>query len=281
MRVRRAAPGRLAALAAHAPAALALATLMLAALAGCASRRPVSPRFTYTRREFQELAKTLPPQTAARALAEPARFLSLVAEALEAPAGVLLLVDKDHGLERSWTPADLVDLPRGRLTLTRAGLRLRSVALEDLAEMSEAAGVDGVTLPISSTWRSWDTQAALRDRALATQPREEVDRELAPPGHSQHQLGTVIDFGSIDDSFADTPAGRWMAASAWRYGWSLSYPRGREDETGYRWESWHYRWIGRPAAELVRSFFGDSQQQFLAFWTSAESGLRAKLRASD
>ena len=255
------------------------ALLLLAALAGCASRQPVSPRFTYTRSEFSALAATLPPEASVQARAEPARFLELLAGALGSPAGVLLLVDKAHGLDRSWIPPDLVDLHPGKLSLSKTGLRLRSVVMEDLLAMSDAARADGAAVTISSTWRSWDTQAALRARALESQPPEQVDRELAAPGHSQHQLGTVIDLGSIDDSFADTAAGRWMAANAWRFGWSLSYPQGRENETGYRWESWHYRWIGRPAAELVHSFFGDSQQGFLEFYAAGERGFRAKLRA--
>jgi D-alanyl-D-alanine carboxypeptidase len=259
-------------------ARLALPLLAVAALAGCAARQPVSPRFTYTLKEFQALAATLPEEASERALAEPARFLDLVAGSLASPEGTLLLVDKTHGLERSWNPADLVDLPRGTLRLSKDGLRLRSVVLDDLVSMSDAARADGFTLTVSSAWRSWDTQAALRSRALATQPREQVDRELAAPGHSQHQLGTAIDFGSIDDSFAETAAGRWMAANAWRYGWSLSYPQGREAETGYRWESWHYRWLGRSAAALVHEFFGDSQQRFLEFWAAGEAGLRSKLR---
>jgi len=259
--------------------ALALAAVTALTLAaGCSSRRPVSSRFTYTVTEYRALAKSLPEEAAARALADPSRFLDLAAGALAAPDGTLLLVDKAHGLERSWTPPDLVDLPRTRLSLSKDGLSLRSVVIDDLVAMSDAARADGATLTVSSAWRSWETQVALRSRALATQPREQVDRELAAPGHSQHQLGTVVDLGSIDDSFADTPAGKWMAANAWRYGWSLSYPQGREAETGYRWESWHYRWLGRSAAELVHGFFGDSQQRFLEFWAAAEAGLRARLR---
>lgn len=259
----------------------ALVAPLALALAGCGSGRPLSPRFTYTPKEFRSLAATLPADAAPRALAEPARFLELLAGALEAPDGVLLLVDKAHGLDPAWTPPDLRDLSAERLSLSRAGLRLRAVALADLASMSDAARADGVVLTVSSAWRSWQTQAALREAALKTQPLAQVDRELAAAGHSQHQLGTAIDLGPIDDSFADTAAGRWMAANAWRYGWSLSYPRDGESETGYRWESWHYRWIGRPAAELVHSFFGDSQQRFLEFLASAGAGVRAKLRPAN
>jgi D-alanyl-D-alanine carboxypeptidase len=261
--------------------ALLPALLLLAVLAGCASRQPVSPRFSITLQELRGLAAALPQEISARVTAEPRRFLDLLADALASPAGTLPLVDKAHGLERSWTPPDLVDLSRQGLSQSKTGLRLRSIVLDDLVAMSDAARADGAMLTVSSAWRSWETQAALRDAALSRQPREVVERELAAPGHSQHQLGTVIDLGAIDDSFADTPAGRWMAANAWRYGWSQSYPKDREIETGYRWESWHYRWIGRPAAELVHVFFGDSQQRFLEFYTTGEAGFRAKLRAVD
>jgi len=244
---------------------MAAAFLVLAALAGCTAARPVSPRFTLRQRDLPDLAARLPADAAARMSAEPRRFLDLLADAMASPEDTLRLVDKAHGLDPSYEPADLSDLGGRGLELSKHGLRLRAVALDDLLAMSAAARADGVTLVASSTYRSYAQQRDLWRAALATQPRAVVERELAPPGHSQHQLGTVVDFGSIDDAFAATDAGRWMADHAWRFGWSLSYPEGHEGETGYRWESWHFRWIGRPAAELVRDFFGGSQQALLSF----------------
>ncbi len=245
-------------------AALAFA-LGAAALTGCAARQPVSPRFTILPRDLPQLAAALPADAAARMTAEPRRFLDLLADALSAPAGTLTLVDKSHGLEPSYEPDDLADLAGRGLILSKAGLRLREVVFGDLLAMSAAAQADGVDLVVSSTFRTYEQQESLWRQELAIMPRAEVERELAPPGHSQHQLGTVVDFGSIDDTFAATDQGRWMAANAWRFGWSLSYPEGREGETGYRWESWHFRWIGRSGAALVRDFFGGSQQAFLEF----------------
>lgn len=75
----------------------------------------------------------------------------------------------------------------------------------------------------------------------------------APPGASQHQLGTVIDLGSIDDSYADTAEGKWMFKNAWKYGWSLSYPKDMEHITGYKWESWHYRYLGVEACKFQKN----------------------------
>jgi D-alanyl-D-alanine carboxypeptidase len=95
--------------------------------------------------------------------------------------------------------------------------------------------------------------------------QEAADRESARPGHSQHQTGLVVDFGSIDDSFAATAAGRWITANASRFGWSLSYPNGYEDVTGYRWESWHYRYVGREIAAFINNYFDGIQQYALRF----------------
>jgi D-alanyl-D-alanine carboxypeptidase len=95
--------------------------------------------------------------------------------------------------------------------------------------------------------------------------QEAADRESARPGCSQHQTGLVVDFGSIDDSFAQTAAGRWMAANAARFGWSLSFPDGYEAVTGYRWESWHYRYVGKEIAAFIDNYFDGIQQYALRF----------------
>ncbi len=213
-------------------ARLFAAFLVLGALVGCAARRPASPRFTFVQRDLPGLAAQLPADAAAAMRAEPGRFLDLLADALASPEGTLWLVDKAHGLDPAYEPDDLGDLAGRGLELSKSRLRLRAVALDDLLAMSAAARADGVTLVVSSTYRSFDQQGDLWRAALASQPRAVVERELAPPGHSQHQLGTVIDFGSIDDSFAATDAGRWMADNAWRFGWSLSYPEGHEERDG-------------------------------------------------
>lgn len=256
----------------HRARSLAASILALAlGVGGCSAKaKAVDPHFTVTSAELKQLASTLPPDAASRLLAEPGAFLRLMAGALDTPQDALALVDKAHGLKSNWKPDDLVDLDPKSVTVTRKGLRLRSAAAADLAAMSAAARADGIDLPVSSTYRSYDYQATLWKHSLETQPREKVERELAEPGHSQHQLGTAIDFGTIDPSFANTAAASWLLASAWRYGYTLSFPRGQEAEaeTGYVWEPWHYRWLGRSAAQLVHDLFADSQQRFLEFFAA-------------
>jgi D-alanyl-D-alanine carboxypeptidase len=65
-----------------------------------------------------------------------------------------------------------------------------------------------------------------------------------------------------------------MTGNAGNFGWSLSYPRGKEAETGYVWESWHWRWIGNCAVKMQNEFFDGSQQQMLMFWDENAPVLR-------
>jgi D-alanyl-D-alanine carboxypeptidase len=176
------------------------------------------------------------------------------------------LVDKQHSLPAHYAPANLVTLTdSGPYRVNRAGLMLRKDAADSLAEMAAAAGADGITLVASSAYRSYDYQEQVYNRNVREMGQEAADRESARPGRSQHQTGLVLDFGSIDDSFAGTAAGRWMASHASRFGWSLSFPDGYEAVTGYRWESWHYRYVGRELAAFIDAYFGGIQQYALRF----------------
>jgi D-alanyl-D-alanine carboxypeptidase len=176
-----------------------------------------------------------------------------------------LLVDKEHPLSENYEPDDLTELKNSSYRVNRNGLFLRRAAESSLEEMAAAAAKEGLTLTASSAYRSYDYQVQVYERNVRQMGREEADRESARPGHSQHQLGLVVDFGSITDAFARTAEGRWLAVNASRFGWSLSYPDGHEEITGYRWESWHYRYAGRQLAEFIDTYFDGIQQYALRF----------------
>ena len=95
---------------------------------------------------------------------------------------------------------------------------------------------------------------------------EEAERESARAGTSQHQAGCAIDFGNIEDSFINTKEGLWLSENAHKYGWSLSFPKGYEDVTGYRWECWHYRYLGKTFLEIQQKWFNNIQQFALEFF---------------
>lgn len=179
---------------------------------------------------------------------------------------LLFLVDKKHFLESDYAPHSLVPLKKNNFfNINRNDLSLRREAFDALLEMSKAASNDGISLSVSSSYRSYAYQKKVFEKWIAIDGIEEAERESARPGTSQHQLGTVIDFGSIDDNFAKTKMCAWLNENASRFGWSLSFPRTYEAETGYRWESWHFRYIGKKACALQKKYFNDIQQFMLEF----------------
>ncbi|MDR0540196.1 MAG: M15 family metallopeptidase [Spirochaetaceae bacterium] len=198
--------------------------------------------------------------------AEESYFLTALSAVLAGDPALYLLVDKTHPFDPlKYAPDDLVELTGGTYRASRSGLKLRREAAAALERMARAALAEGVTLTASSAYRSYEYQVEVYARNVKMSGQETADRESAKPGYSQHQTGLVVDFGSITDAFAETAAGKWMRNNAARFGWSLSFPAGYEEVTGYRWESWHYRYTGETLAAFIDTYFGGIQQYALQF----------------
>jgi len=203
----------------------------------------------------------------------PEEFLEdlykVLAEEEKMPADDLslyYLIDKKHNVGSDYVPKNLVKLVKNDdYIINKNTLSLRPDAAEALKVMAQASKKDGVTLDVSSTYRSYEYQKALFQHWVDVDGLEEAERESARAGTSQHQLGVAVDFGSIDDDFDLTPAGKWIYKHGSEYGWSLSFPKGYEDVTGYRWECWHFRYIGKPACDFQKKWFSDIQQFMLEF----------------
>jgi len=196
-------------------------------------------------------------------------FVSEIAAILQTDPYLWKLVDKKNDLGEFYAPGDLVELKSGSYLVNRTGLMLRKAAADSLEEMAAASKKEGVTLTASSAYRSYSYQVQVYERIVREMGKEEADRESARPGFSQHQLGLVVDFGSISDAFTGTKEEVWLTQNAWRYGWSISFPEGMEEVTGYRWESWHYRYVGKELAKFINNYFEGIQQyalQFLKEW---------------
>jgi D-alanyl-D-alanine carboxypeptidase len=194
----------------------------------------------------------------------PGFILDLLA-CLEADPFLRRLVDKSHALPQGYEPEDLMELAGGSYNINRRGLMLRSAAAASLERMAAASRADGAVLLAASAYRSYDYQVEVYARNVASDGQEEADRVSARPGYSQHQTGLALDFGPIDNSFAETSGGRWVRSNAARFGWSLSFPEGYEAITGYSWESWHYRYVGPELAAFIDAYFDGIQQYALQF----------------
>jgi D-alanyl-D-alanine carboxypeptidase len=215
-----------------------------------------------------ETAET-PEKFMRKILNNEAQFLSDIKNVFGGDKFLYLLIDKTHALPDSYEPEDLIELQNGNYRVSRNGLKLRQAASAALLEMALAARNEGVTLVVSSTYRSESYQKTVYERIVREEGREQADRESARPGHSQHQSGLVVDFGSITDEFAGTSAGRWLLKNANTFGWSLSFPDGYESVTGYRWECWHYRYVGRELCDIFSEYFDGIQQYGLEFLYAA------------
>jgi D-alanyl-D-alanine carboxypeptidase len=232
---------------------------------GFEAERPVHPFFDLDLEDLKALLQDQPPTVRRAVLERPEYFLELIRRAVALPEWALVLVDKEHNLPADYAPEDLVDLRDYDLHLNRDSLQLSRACMPAVLAMTEAARIDGIELVYSSTYRSYDYQKRLYENYVAKYGQEEADRFSAHPGTSQHQLGTAIDFGSITPEFEDTPAGKWLSQHAWEYGFSLSYPEGFEDVTGYMFEIWHYRYITATGTRLEGEFFGGIQQYLTEF----------------
>jgi D-alanyl-D-alanine carboxypeptidase len=213
-------------------------------------------------------------KVAASALESPAFIIELLVVLQQDPY-TYRLVDKQHALPLDYEPDDLVPLTGGTYRLGRDGLMLRRIASEAFNEMAAAAAREGVVFTVGSAYRSAAYQAQVYEREVRTYGQETADRQSARPGTSQHQLGLVADFAPIDDAFAKTPASQWLLRNAGRFGFSLSFPDGYEEVTGYRWESWHYRYVGREMTAFIDTYFDGIQQyalQFIHAWQQQSGG---------
>ncbi|WP_420642793.1 M15 family metallopeptidase [Candidatus Leptofilum sp.] len=175
------------------------------------------------------------------------------------------IVTQTYGLSREYAPQDLVLLTDYLPVDVTLGFptELRQIALQPLIQMIADMQSAGLQPRILSGYRSYAAQAISWDKWN----REEPERAAilsARPGHSEHQLGTTVDFGSpelagivgIPDIqfhtyFYQTSEGVWLAQNAHRYGFTLSYPRGALEMTGFYYEPWHFRYVGEEMATLL------------------------------
>ena len=186
----------------------------------------------------------------------------------------LILVNKTHTVGAELVPTDLVDVSNTRWD-GRATQQMRecaAYALEALFIEMKAAGYTDVS--VTSAYRSYEYQDQLYSsyvsQEMAAGIGEEeakaiVDTYSARPGTSEHQTGLCCDMHdlpSADQAFENQPAYAWLKENAWKFGFIERFPKGKEEVTGYSFEPWHYRFVGRRAAALIHSR-GITLEEFL------------------
>lgn len=169
------------------------------------------------------------------------------------PDSIYVLVDKFNQLDEEFVPYDL-EMIHEKCNPMR--LLLRREARIAFEEMCCCADQQGIQLEAVSAFRSYSYQSMIYmknwtgDTSLEEYQRER-DRVSARPGHSEHQTGLAVDINDLEESFADTEAGQWLAINAHCFGFILRYPKGKESITGYDYEPWHFRYLGKELAEII------------------------------
>ena len=127
-----------------------------------------------------------------------------------------------------------------------------------LKDMFAAAAAEGHSLMVGSAYRSAGLQALYFNNYVQASGPELANQYSAHPGESEHQLGLSVDISTVSrqcylsECFISTPDGEWLANNAYKYGFFMRYPKGKEAITGYNFEPWHYRYVGIELATAIR-----------------------------
>lgn len=174
------------------------------------------------------------------------------------PTNQLALVNKEHYLPSWYTPELVrpdVSFVFGDQELNKA--YMRPEAARHLERLFEAAERDGINILATSGYRSYERQQTLFQQEVEESGREQAKQVVAIPGTSEHQTGLSMDItsASVDyhlvQRFGNTEEGKWLENNAYKYGFILRYPEGKQEVTGYQYEPWHFRYVGERYARII------------------------------
>lgn len=157
----------------------------------------------------------------------------------------ILIVNKSYPLPKDYVPTNTYKDATG---LNYCSECINVDAYEKYKLMKADMASLGMNIWIQSGYRSYSLQESLYNKYVNRDGKLAADTYSARPGHSEHQTGLAFDLNSISDDFQYTSEGKWISENAWRYGFILRYPKSKESITGYKYESWHLRYVGEDLA---------------------------------
>lgn len=162
----------------------------------------------------------------------------------------LLLVNKSNPISEDYKPNKLVKPKVQFLKDTKDESRyMDEVAANALEELFKCAKKEGIILIGSSAYRSYESQVKIYNENVLEKGIDYANKYVAIPGKSEHQTGLSIDVTNKSRAFGKTSIeAQWLANNAHRFGFILRYPEGKEDVTGYNYEPWHIRYVGKEPA---------------------------------
>lgn len=146
----------------------------------------------------------------------------------------ILIANKTYALSSNYAPGGLLN-----------------TFMNAFNSMQTDAATQGIVLSIISGYRSYSKQSTLYNNYANKDGKALADTYSARPGHSEHQTGLAADITSLDQSFINTPEGKWLNNNCYKYGFIIRYPQGKENITGYMYEPWHIRYVGVDIATIL------------------------------
>lgn len=176
-----------------------------------------------------------------------------------------MLINKHRHLSEDFQPNDLVEASLDYAS--EKEIYLSRLAYNAFKDMSDAASREGYGIVINSAFRSYQEQQELSDLYLRTYGQEYVDKYIAKPGYSEHQTGLAMDIGSRSvNIFANSKEYGWMLENAYKYGFILRYSKRDENLTGFRFEAWHYRYVGKEIAKYCHDHNDMSLEEYFVIF---------------
>lgn len=165
----------------------------------------------------------------------------------------LKLVNKDNSVDKNYVP---------ELEEISDGVKFDKRAISYLKNMINAMYKEGITkIWVQSAYRSYEKQKTLFNNKVEYYKREGKNQDEAEklaqtivqkPEMSEHNLGLAADFNTVENDFEDTDAFKWLQKHAVEYGFILRYPKDKQDITGITYESWHWRYVGKEHAQVMK-----------------------------
>ena len=166
-----------------------------------------------------------------------------------------LLVNKHYLLDKDYIPEDLVNVSQNYAWGEVGSQKVREIAYNAFLDMWNAANEEGYYLMINSSYRSYEDQEIVYNNYKNSSGERFADSIAARPGSSEHQTGLALDIFSKTNTnkntFSQTDEAKWLKENAHNYGFILRYPEDKVDITGYSFESWHYRYVGKDIATYI------------------------------
>lgn len=153
-----------------------------------------------------------------------------------------MIVNKTYTVSSDFVPKDTYKPSEGKTNTCNDCIN--NTVYKAWKVMQADAASLGLNIRITSGYRPYQTQNTIYNRYVARDGNEKADTYSARPGSSEHQTGLCFDLNSISDAFANTAEGRWVNENAYKYGFIIRYPKNKNNETGYKYESWHLRYVG-------------------------------------